>query len=672
VTLFKDFRIRMRLSILLGSCFIYAVAFGPIYSKTGDVVTALTLVPVSLSAWVFGVRGAVIAALLFVPVNILLLEFAGASGFAIIGQRWPGVIGSAAVGLIIGMLSDAHIKLKERTRELASQGEKLQCEIEERKRMQAELARSNERLGHEYEELKKAEGALRRLGTAIEQAAEAICVTDADWVVQYVNPAFEKMTGYAGEEIVGQPAGILKSNKHDDDFYHKVWETLARGDAWSGRIVNRKKDGTLYHAEAMASPVRDKSGVILNYVNIHRDIGNEIRLERELLQARKMEAIGTLAGGIAHEFNNILGVIVGYTELALNKSLEIPGLRHDLTRVKDAGLRAAELVRQILTYSRRTGQERKPLPIVPTVKEALKLLRSVLPSTIEIRREITLDAERSVVESNSTEIHQILMNLCSNAAHAMQAEGGILDVKLWDAANDPALLSKHPDLKDGAYVCLSVTDTGHGIPSYILERVFDPFFTTKNPGEGTGLGLSVVQGIVSSLGGRILIDSEQDRGTTFHVLFPIMEADTPPAIEETVVLRTGTERVLFVDDDEALADAGKGILESLGYNVTVSTDSIRALEAFRRRPAAFDLVITDMTMPRMTGADLAKEFFRIRPEIPVIILTGFSEKMDAEKARSLGIHGFLMKPIVMEDFAELIRKVLDEKRPERINECASA
>jgi PAS domain S-box-containing protein len=511
-------------------------------------------------------------------------------------------------------------------------------------------------------ERKRAEEERMHLATAIEQTAEGLIVTNRDWVIQYVNPAVERMTGYSKSEIIGKHSRILKSDKHDRAFYKNIRDTLARGEVWAGHLVNRRKDGTFYDTEVTSSPVLDSACNIMNYVSIHRDITREVRLERELRQAHKMEAIGTLAGGIAHDFNNILMAIIGYTEMALYKTPEgTTPVRRDLEQVLKAGYRARDLVNQILTFSHQSDQERKVIDMVPPVKEALKLLRSSLPSTIEIRQDIAIPPEKGVILADPTQIHQVLMNLCTNAAHAMRDKGGILSVSLSSVEADAYLVSRYPDLKPGPYVRLTVGDTGHGVAPSILERIFDPYFTTKGPGEGTGMGLAVVQGIVKRHGGMITVHSEIGKGTTFHALFPRIEQEIVPEATAAEALPTGSERILFIDDEEPLVDLGMGMLESLGYSVTIKTNSLEALETFRAKPDAFDLIITDVTMPAMTGIELAKELMAIRPDIPIILCTGFSELINEKQAKEMGIREFVMKPFVIGKHAKTIRKVLEQK-----------
>jgi PAS domain S-box-containing protein len=510
-------------------------------------------------------------------------------------------------------------------------------------------------------ERKQAEEERVRLTTAIEQAAEAIIITDSKWTIEYVNPAFERMAGYCRDEIIGQHTRILKSEKHDKAFYKKVRETLVQGEVWSGRLTNKKKDGAHYEAEVTSSAVRDTQGKIINYVSIHRDITHEVRLEKELRQAQKMEAIGTLAGGIAHDFNNILAAIIGFSEMALLRVAQESPLRRNLEMVLHASSRASDLVKQILTFSRQAEQERKPMQVGYTVKETFKLLRSSLPSTIEIRQDLAFHSGKDLILGDPTQIQQVLMNLCTNAAHAMRDKGGILSVRVWDTLVDSSLGSNHHDLKRGPYVVLTVSDTGQGMDAVTMERIFDPYFTTKGIGEGTGLGLAVVQGIVKSYGGVITVSSRLEKGTTFDVFLPRIEEETLTEKTENGVLPTGSECVLFVDDEGALAELGREMLESLGYNVTAKTSSIEALETFRAQPDAFDLVITDMTMPDLTGRDLAGQLMAIRKDIPIILCTGLGEIMNGNQAREGGIREFVMKPYTITSFAQIIRNVLNSK-----------
>jgi CheY-like chemotaxis protein len=324
----------------------------------------------------------------------------------------------------------------------------------------------------------------------------------------------------------------------------------------------------------------------------------------------------------------------------------------------NAGNRAKDLVRQILTFSRQTEQELKPVLVKSIVKEALKLLRATLPTSIHIDHDIKSD---SLVMGDPTQIHQILMNLCTNAGQAMQEKGGVLGVELTDTELDSVFTSRHPDLKPGPYLSLTVSDTGHGISPDIMDRIFDPFFTTKESGKGTGMGLSVVHGIVKSYGGTVYAYSELEKGSSFKIFLPVISSSQKQDEKIEMVVPHGTERILFIDDEPALVEMVKQTLKGLGYQVVIRTSSVEALNLFRAQPDRFDLVITDMTMPQMTGDKLAAALIAIRKDIPIILCTGFSYGMTEDRVKEIGVKGFLMKPFLFRDLANNVRKVLDEK-----------
>jgi len=363
--------------------------------------------------------------------------------------------------------------------------------------------------------------------------------------------------------------------------------------------------------------------------------------------------------GNAHDFNNILSAIFGYTELAISSVDDKKALLEDLQEVLKAGHRAKDLVKQILAFSRQSNQELRPVQMQLIAKEALKLIRPSLPATIEIQTNIQSDG---LIMADSTQIHQVLMNLCTNAGHAMQEEGGILEITLTDIRLDSDFTSRHPDIKPGAFLKLTVRDTGHGIAPDLLDKIFVPFFTTKDKGQGTGMGLSVVHGIIKSLGGTVTVYSELEKGAEFNVYLPVIERGLKEEQRIELPLPTGTERILFVDDEQAIREISKKLLESLGYHVEVRSNAIEAFELFKVNPERFDLVITDMTMPNMTGDRLAEQVMAVRPDIPVIVCTGFSTRIDKEKASAMGIRAFALKPVIKSDIAEIIRKVLDRKK----------
>ena len=387
-------------------------------------------------------------------------------------------------------------------------------------------------------------------------------------------------------------------------------------------------------------------------------------LARQLQQSQKMEAIGTLAGGIAHDFNNILSAIIGYTELAqlhINSgcdSKDCPAAQ-DLDRVLLASERAKELVRQILTFSRQQDYEQTPLLLKQVVTDALGLLRSSLPQSVDIQT--NFKANEALILGNTTQIHQIIMNLGTNAKHALGENGGVLAVEIDQIEIEPIdEKSKSLQLAPGPYLRLKISDNGCGMDQDLLDKIFDPYFTTKPMNEGTGMGLAVVHGIVKSHNGLVSVYSEPDNGTTFLIYFPEhISLPTRPALQSDNEIPTGTERILLVDDEAMVARMQERLLESLGYDVTTETDSHHALETFAADPEAYDLVLTDMTMPRMNGATLAQHILRVRPDMPVILCTGFSELINETKALAIGVKSFAMKPLLRKSIAETIRKVLD-------------
>ena len=514
---------------------------------------------------------------------------------------------------------------------------------------------------------KESEKALRyekeKFRVLVEESPLGVALIDAQGRYRYLNPKFVEIFGYTLAEL---PTGRQWFRKAfpDESYRHEViknWlDELQEGRIGESRPRTyevRCKDGSskIIHFR----PVTMDSGDLFI---IYEDITRQHNLEAQIKQASKMEAIGTLAGGIAHDFNNILSAILGYAELSLLDSADNPSLQDHMSKILEAGERAKDLVQQILTFSRHSKQELQPLRIKTVIREALKLIRASLPTTIEIRQHLLSD---SAVLSDPTQIHQVLMNLCSNAAHAMQEKGGLLEVHLCEVVIDAKTARSHLELKPGKYLRLSVSDTGCGIDPATRERIFDPFYTTKDRGKGTGMGLAVVHGIVKNHGGVIEVDSLANQGSTFQLYFPAIESEETPAVDIIEALPTGKEKILFVDDETFQVDLGVRMLERLGYTVTSRKSSRDALDLFSSDPQGFDLVITDMTMPEMTGDILAQKMMKIRPDLPVIICTGYSEKIDATGARAIGIQELAMKPLIMKDFAFLIRNVLDGKERKR-------
>jgi signal transduction histidine kinase/ActR/RegA family two-component response regulator len=381
-----------------------------------------------------------------------------------------------------------------------------------------------------------------------------------------------------------------------------------------------------------------------------------IELQQHLQRSQKLEALGTLAAGIAHDFNNILGAMIGYAELALLNIPEGSKSRDSIGMVLTAGERAKDLVKHILAFSRQSDEERKPVQVTHIVKEVLKFMRASLPSTIEIRQ--NFDAGIGVILADPVQIHQVLMNLCTNAHHAMREKGGVLDVRLASVHVGPEYAAALPDLKPGPYVKATVKDTGHGMDTATTVRIFDPYFTTKEKGVGTGLGLAVVHGIVQKYGGRVTVQSEPGKGTVFDLYFPAIQTDKIPDRPAQEDLPRGHESILLVDDDQLHLEVVQKTLEYLGYHVEAKTSSMDALALFRTAPHRYDLVVTDMTMPAMTGDKLAMELMRIRSDIPIVLCTGYSEKALEDNAKAMGIRAFVMKPVLIAQMARAVRDAL--------------
>ena len=558
-------------------------------------------------------------------------------------------------------LEDKNRRLALSEQELIKAHQELEVRVEERT---AELKKANERMEREIKERARTENALveseEKYRLHFENASDVIYSIDPEFKVLSVSPSVEKTLGYSPEELIGHPfpeLNVLAPEYLESAFTNTM--RILSGDRISPSVYEFiTKDGTRKFGEVSGAPVF-RDGKVIALISVARDITDRRRLEDQLRQSQKMEAIGTLSGGIAHEFNNILGIIVGNIELALMDVPEWNPIHENLREVKKACLRAKNVVRQILSFSRRTEQELRSVKIGHIVKESINFLRSSIPSTIEIRQEISSD--KDIVMADSTQINQVLINLCTNAFHAMGKEGGILEIELDNMVIDSQTLSQYPGLKQGRYVKLSVSDTGRGIEPEIIDRIFDPYFTTKEVGKGTGMGLAVVHGIVTNHGGTITVSSEPEKGSSFHVLLPVVEKEVIAEEASVESLPTGKESILFVDDDLSIIDIGRRVLERLGYQVVEKTSSIEALELFKLKAKAFDLVITDMTMPNMMGDKLAEELMKIRSDIPIILCTGYSEHISEEKAKEMGIRCFVMKPLIMRDLANTIRKVLDTK-----------
>lgn len=503
----------------------------------------------------------------------------------------------------------------------------------------------------------RAEQERTRLAVAIEQAGEAVIMTDVEGVILYVNPAFEQISGYSAAEAIGKKPSILKSDKHDQSFYAHMWDTIKAGRVWKDVFINKKKNGELYHVDTTISPVRSEDNSITHYVGILRDITADIEIEKRAMQSQKLQAIGTLSGGIAHDFNNILTAIIGHAEMAALDAPANSDIKHSLEQILNASARARDMVKRLLAFSRGSTMEQKPVNLCAVATDTIKLLRSAIPSTIEMRKNI-FDGY-CMAMGDPTQIGQVMMNLLANAEHAMRKRGGVLEVSL-----NPVQLKAEPstaalNLKPGMYGLLTVSDTGHGMSKDVMERIFEPFFTTKKLDEGVGLGLSVAHGIIAGMNGAMTVNSEVEKGTVFKVYFPMLvgESELSQAPEASPI--QGSETILIVDDEQQLVDMWSRVLSRLGYKTLRATSPMEGLRIFSSKNSQIDLVVTDYAMPGMNGMDMAREMMKMRKGIPVILLTGYSSVVTQEDAKASGIVEFAMKPVTTLEMSRMIRSALD-------------
>jgi len=650
---------RTRLILFLTSVLFYlSLQFYTSYflnTWRGEVV----VIPVMLSAILLGFKPTLIVTLLLLfPINLLLC-FLFKIDVSVTVLSINGVIGNVAImifGCVTGHVRDLNIKRREEMARLKDAEDKLK---EYRNQLESMVEEKTAELSEKISQLKTQERERIRLLKAIEQAAEIIMTMDADGIVQYVNPATTNLFGYNADEVIG--LNIFKTTQSaPPDFHEKVFTAINKGESWNKTMPKKQKDGGNRLIDITISPISDEAGILTNLLLIGRDVTNETEMEDRLRQSQKMESIGTLAGGIAHDFNNILSVVIGFTELSIEKVKDRPDVHRSLNLSLEASNRAKDLVSQILTFSRSKNIIKEQIRTIPIVKEVCKFIRSSLPTTIEIKQDIK--AENDCIMSDPTQFQQILMNLCTNAGHAMEKTGGELDVSLEETDIHEDDMLTYPSLKPGPHLKLSVKDTGSGISEENLERIFDPYFTTKGVGEGTGLGLAVVHGIVRDYGGDIKVYSEVNHGTILHVLFPLIKEtenvsipDIPESIPE------GAEAIMLVDDEELIVELGKVMLEQQGYTVTGITDPEKALDMFKSSSNSYDLIITDKTMPKMTGLDLAAKIREIRPTIPILLCTGFQDKGIDDNIKKAGIAEYVMKPLNRREIAIAVRNVLDKK-----------
>jgi PAS domain S-box-containing protein len=504
----------------------------------------------------------------------------------------------------------------------------------------------------------------QRLATAIEQVVEAIVVTDKAGTIQYVNPAFTTLTGYASDEVVGRNPRLLKSGEHSEPFYRDMWRTLLDGQVWAGRLVNRRKNGEHYNAYATISPVRTADKGITHFVAVNRDVTAELILEERLRESQKMEALGTLAGGIAHDFNNILYALMGYVDLARDDVPEGHPARGPLDEIGKAGERAAALVAKMLAFGRRRDGSRHMVTAAVVVDEALELVRATLPSTLRLETSFGDGACRVLADRG--QLQQMLLNLCANAQQAMQQTQGTIAVAVDQVELTPQMRAVRPGLQPGSWVRIVVSDTGPGIEPAIMERIFEPYFTTRSVNEGSGLGLATVHGIATGHGGAVFAESTPGCGATFTIYLPaqpeaVLSDDrpiAPPRVDAAAAesaLARG--RIMIVDDDDLVADVfGQG-LTRLGFAVQTFTDSRVAWTAFQAASHAYDVVLTDQNMPEIDGFELAARMRALRPELAVLLVTGQIREDVEERARQVGIAHIVCKPLQIQELGEILEKL---------------
>jgi len=533
-------------------------------------------------------------------------------------------------------------QVKERTAALEQANDKLKLEIEERKIVEKALRKSKD----EWQNL-------------FDSITEIVTIQDTDMRIVQANKA-------AGQLFDVNPQDLI--NRYCYDVFRGLdrpcsgcpsTKTIKNSSRNHSEIITHKCLGKTFLVSSAA--IKNENGNTQYLVHTAQDITEQKRLEEELFQSHKMEAIGTLAGGIAHDFNNVLSAIIGYTELAKAKLAEGSSAAEDLAEVLRASQRAAGLVKQILTFSRKGAHQCESLQPYLIVKEALKMMRASLPATIKMVDDV--DPESGTILADPTKIHQVIVNLCTNALHAMKEETGTLTITLLRKELNSDDVTAHPGVAPGLFIELTVSDTGCGMDPETLRRIFEPYFTTKARDKGTGLGLAVIHGIIKEYKGMIKVESERGKGSTFQVYFPALIKDPQKAegAEKESSLPKGTERILTVDDESTIVELHKAYLSRLGYVVTAKTSSTEALAAFRTDPTSFDLLITDQTMPDLSGVKLAEEVLHIRPDMPIVICTGYSTVLSKEKTIEMGIRKYLTKPVNNKELARTVRSVLDEK-----------
>ncbi|HCS12487.1 MAG: hybrid sensor histidine kinase/response regulator [Zetaproteobacteria bacterium CG06_land_8_20_14_3_00_59_53] len=519
-------------------------------------------------------------------------------------------------------------------------------------------------VGMDISKRRLAEQRLRMLSSSIEQANEAILITDRKGAIKYVNPAFSRLTGYTEDEVVGKNPRMLNSDRQDEMFYKEMWNAISEGTPWQGRVVDRRKDGTFYPAMLTISPIRNHAGDIESFVGIQQDLSAYEDLEQQFHQAQKMEAIGTLVGGIAHDFNNMLAGIMGNLYLVQLRVTDMPDVALKLKGIEQLSFRAADMIQQLLTFARKDQVNIKPLPLTSFIKETVKFLRSSISENIELRQDICSDALS--VNGDSTQLHQVLLNLTNNARDALQdSSEPCIGIRLRTLVADDDFRKSHSYFKTGRYAQLSVSDNGCGIPAHHIEHIFEPFFTTKEQGKGTGLGLTMTFGAIKNHHGYIEVESIKGEGSIFHLYLPLREdnrsAVTPPQEEEKAISGNG-ETILLVDDDPSIINIGRELLESMQYRVLTAANGQEAIDVFTAHKQDIGLILMDVVMPSMGGVKAAWAIRQIDPDINIIYCTGYDKDATVPDNIPQGSEVF-SKPYNIVELSRAIQKLLHASAP---------
>ncbi len=509
-------------------------------------------------------------------------------------------------------------------------------------------------------EIDQRESTLKKLSQAIEQAGESVLITNRKGVIEYVNPAFTKVTGYSMQEAIGSKPEMLRSDRQDRQFYEAMWQTIAGGEVWEGALTNKKKDGMLYPVFMSISPIWDK-GEITHFVCIQQDMSEQLLLEEQLRQSQKMEALGTLVGGIAHDFNNMLAGITGNLFLAQRKISGQPDAIEHIRHAESLSYRAGEMIAQLLTFARKGIVQKAPLSLSSFINEALKLSVTLIPENVDFH--LSIDDDKLCIQGDHTQIQQILMNLLSNAKDAVaENKKPKIHVFLKRYEATDSFRKAHPLMESDDFACLTVRDNGHGIPVEILENIFEPFYTTKPVGQGSGLGLSMVYGAMQMHGGVIDVDSSVAGGTSFHLYFPLIEEEcpAPEAVYDTEGQTGSGELILIVDDEPDIVQTGREVLQNLGYKVLIAASGGEAVALFTSHQHEVELVLSDIIMPDMNGMEMAKQIRTIRHDVPIIFATGHDKELVAS-GTELENAIILSKPFSIHQLGQTIHKLINKQ-----------